>query len=68
MDGVYNNINWKSTNPLIFRSGLKYRPKYTTKSTEKMFISRLKIGTLSVTTVIALAESTTTMIIGTAML
>ena len=53
---------------MIFRSGLKYRPKYTTKSTEKMLISRLIIGTPLFKTIITLAELTTTMIIGTAML
>ena len=54
--------------PTVSDFGLKYRHKYTTKSTEKMLISPLIIGTLSVKTLITLAQLTTTMIIGTAML
>ena len=54
--------------PTVSDFGLKYRPRYTTKPTEKMLISPLIIGTPSVKTIITLAELTTTMIIGTAML
>ena len=47
-----------------FQIGLKYRPKYTTKSTVKLIICRLIVGTISDKTVTTLAELTTTLIKG----